>query len=726
LFFFSPNKVDRLSARPAAWLLVSGALFAGTASAAQLPARDRDSAPEQAQDAPNNGERIDEMDPSEAAEQTVQGQVFEPAYFEQFAPRSALEMVERIPGFSISDGGGGGRGLGQASQNVLVNGERLSSKSDSASDQLARIPAIDVVRIEIVDGTGLDVPGLTGQVANVVVDLAGLSGTFSWKGRLRTTAVDPEWYGGEVSVAGTRGNLTFTLALENENNRFGAEGPAQIFDASGMLIQNEDAVFTGAFDKPTATANLGYDFGKGISATLNLSYNQAFFNRRETEQISGPLIASNLRQVETEEDGYEYEISGDITVPIGAGNLKLIGVESFDKEDFAQTATERFDDPLIAATGSQFTRLDNIGERIGRAEYSFPLLSADWQVSGEAAFNRLDRVSGLFELDDAGSFAEIDFPEGTGGVREDRYEVALSFSRALTNRLNLQATGAYEFSTLKQTGSAANQRSFARPKGSVSLAWSNGTGFDIVLSAERRVGQLSFGDFLAAVFLDNDNANAGNNELVPSQTWETVLEINKTLGAWGSTTLFFEKRWIEDRVALIPLGDGSEALGNIDKARRTEIEWTTTLLLAPLGWRGAQLDVRLEYEKGEIRDPLTGILRDFSGGRDREIELDFRHDIPRSNLAYGAGFEYNRDRTDLRLDEVARRQVSPAFANLFIEHKDIAGLTVRATAGNLLGGRIRFDRTVFEGDRGLSPIEFTEMQNRRIGPIFRLDISGNF
>lgn len=665
--------------------------------------------------------------PAGSVARAGQGQVYEPAYFTQFAPRTALDMIDQIPGFQVSGGGdGGGRGLGQANENVIVNGERLSSKSDSVRSQLQRIPASDVLRIEIVDGTSLDLPGLSGQVANVVVDLKGVAGAFQWKFRARTTAADPEWYGGEISVAGTTGALNFTVALQNDNRRFGAEGPTTIVDGAGALIQAEDTVFFGAFDKPTLTANLGYDFGNDVSATLNLSYARAYFSRSEDESLSGPLINPNLRAILTEETGYEYEISGDLTFPLGAGRIKLIAVERFDREDFSQQVVSTFEDPAITSAGSRFARNDGIGERIGRAEYNFPLWGAEWQLAGEAAFNRLNRVSGLFELSPAGEFVELNFPQGTGGVTEDRYEVAASFSKPITARLSFQATGAYEFSTLKQTGSAANSRSFSRPKGSASLAWNNGSGLDLTLTLERRVGQLAFGDFLARVFLDNENANAGNNELVPSQTWEVAVEVNKSFGAWGSTTFLYEQRWIEDIIDIIPLPGGGEARGNIPKARRTEMEWTTTLRMDPIGWQGAQFDIRLEYEEGEVRDPLTGQLRDFSNGRDREIEIDFRHDIPGTDIAYGGGFEYNRDRPFFRTEEIGREADGPRFANVFVEHKDLFGLTARATLDNILGGRDRFERTVFDGPRTEAPILFVEDRSRRIGPIFRFDISGNF
>lgn len=115
------------------------------------------------------------------------------ADFEQFAPRTALDMVSQIPGFSIS-GSDGQRGFGQAQENVLINGQRISSKSTSARDALARIPAANVEKIEIVDGSDLDIPGLSGQVANITAKANGLSGTWNYRQRFREN-LRPRWNG---------------------------------------------------------------------------------------------------------------------------------------------------------------------------------------------------------------------------------------------------------------------------------------------------------------------------------------------------------------------------------------------------------------------------------------------------------------------------------------------------------------------------------------------------
>ena len=96
----------------------------------------------------------------------------------------------------------------------------------------------------------------------------------------------------------------------------------------------------------------------------------------------------------------------------------------------------------------------------------------------------------------------------------------LSYGRPLTSKLTMQFTAGGESSTLKQTGANAVTRTFLRPKGSLSLAWAARAGLDVSLRLARRVGQLNFADFLASVNLGDDNQNAGNEELVPQQSWE--------------------------------------------------------------------------------------------------------------------------------------------------------------------------------------------------------------
>ncbi|UOR09734.1 TonB-dependent receptor plug domain-containing protein [Qipengyuania flava] len=667
----------------------------------------------------------DDQQPAPAAA-NGDAQVFEPAYFAQFAPRNALDMVDRIPGFSISGGNDQGqRGLGQATQNVIVNGERLSSKSESVRDQLRRIPATDVVRIEILDGNATSIPGLTGQVANVVYTSNGASGQFEWTTGFRPHNTEAQLFGGEISVIGSSGALDYTVSLSNENNRFGADGPVSITDRDGALIESQYSKLSGKFDNPKISTAFSYDFGGDVTANLNLSYGSDFFSRKEPETAIDSAGITRTREALVEEDGPEYELGGDIQFPFGPGSLKLILLERFERDNYSSTVIDRLSDDS-PPRGFRFEQTNGAGERIGRLEYDWKLWGADWQLSGEAAFNRLNRRSRLFELAPGGEFVQLAFPQGNGGVTEDRYDASLSISRSLSSTLSVQVIGAMEFSTIEQTGFAANSRSFKRPKGSFAATWKPRDDFDISVTLAKRVSQLSFGDFLASVSLNNDNQNGGNNELVPYQSYNVEIEANKTFGAWGSLKLEARKAWFEDFIDWFPLPGGGEARGNIGDADRLHLQANATINLDPLGFRGARVDLEVVKRDMNVIDPFTGLNRPFSYDQEGSFEIDFRHDVPGTDWAWGANLDHFDQAPYARRFEIGREWEGKVFGSLFIEHKDVLGLTVRARANNLLGARDYFRRTVFDGPRPEGAVRFEEYRSRRIGPIFRLTVSGDF
>ena len=156
------------------------------------------------------------------------------------------------------------------------------------------------------------------------------------------------------------------------------------------------------------------------------------------------------------------------------------------------------------------------------------------------------------------------------------------------------------------------------------------------------------------------------------------------------------------------------------------MESTSTILFDPIGWKGAKLNLTLGFEATSVRDPLTGEKRAISGNLDRWAEVTLRHDIPGSKLAWGIAASHNHYAKSFFLTEVNREWEGPVFADLFVEHKDVMGMTVRFTAGNVLNARHRFDRVVFDGRRESDPIAFVQKHNQLIGPIFALQVRGTF
>ena len=156
--------------------------------------------------------------------------VYQPADFNQYGPVNALDMVRRIPGFAIIRDDSGNRGFGQARGNVLINGQRVSAKSNGAELALGRIAAARVLRIEVLDGTKTEIPGLTGQVVNVITDgEASIDGTWRYKIRLREN-LPPSLNEGTITLAGTKGAVSWTLEANSAPQRNG--------DAGWRLIQD--------------------------------------------------------------------------------------------------------------------------------------------------------------------------------------------------------------------------------------------------------------------------------------------------------------------------------------------------------------------------------------------------------------------------------------------------------------------------------------------------------
>ena len=648
---------------------------------------------------------------------------FLPADFTRFAPRNALDMLRNVPGFTIREATQE-RGLGTATGNVLINGQRISGKSNDVLTELSQIPAANVVRIEIRDAATLDVPGLSGQVANVVAKAGGVQGQFAWRPEFRQRNTDPLLTRGEVSISGKKGNIEYTLGLQNQSFRSGANGRTNIFREDGTRTEARYDVFTGSGENPKGSVKLAWD-GPGSSVgNFNGSLQGYYYDYREVGERVSPGLADRLRLVANDEDSWSYELGGDFEFALAGGRLKLIGLAQGGHTPFAQDVRTSYAGGA-PDTGSRFDELADTSERIARAEYRWKWGRNDLQLSAEGAFNSLDNVSHYYELLSDGRYEEIPLPGASGTVKEDRYEVMASLGRPLTPTLSIQLAAGGEYSNLRQTGPGGLSRTFWRPKGLFSAAWKASPRLDLNLKLQRRVGQLNFGDFLARVNLNNESTDAGNVDLVPQQSWEADLEATRNLGRFGSATLRLYGRLYEDVVDYIPIGATGESVGNLDSAYAYGAEFKTTFNFDPLGWKGAKLDLRAQLQETRVEDPLTGEGRRISNSLMHLFDITLRHDIPDSDWAYGLNVNHQLNALSYRLTEYGRQWEGPYWASLYAEHKDVFGLTVRATIGNVLAARSMWDRTVYQ-NRRTGPINFIERRDRLIGPIFSFQVRGKF
>jgi len=661
--------------------------------------------------------------PALAQENAANSQTYEPAYFEQYAPRTAQDMVGNIPGFQIQ-GGDNKRGLGNGGANVLINGERISGKT-SARDQLSRITAPNVVRIEIADGTSLDIPGLSGQVANVITKSSGMSGTWEWEPEWRND-LKPSILRGSVTLSGERGNLSYSAKLQNNTFRNGNKGPEQLFTPDGTVFETRDEASRFNGDNPGASVNLTWKPKEDHIGNLNLEYNLFNFNSREISKRT----AQTARGVSQEtlfsraEDEWNAEAGGDYEFPAGPGKLKFIGYYRFEHSP----TVSRFDvfDPAFGQTeGSRFFRVADEAEMIARTEYSLNTGEGEeWQLGLEGAFNYLDIESSLLELNN-GVFEDAVLDGANSRVEENRAEATLTHSHNFSPKLKLQASVGAEYSQISQTGDTGQVRSFVRPKGFVTTTFKPDDSLDIRFKIEREVGQLNFFDFISSVSVQDDFDTAGNADIVPAQSWLGEIELDKDFGGGNTFKARFYGARISDLVDRIPIGDG-DAVGNIDSANRYGFDLSSTIKGDKWGLDGTQLDLKYEYRKSAVDDPLLGFSRRLNGDKISFWSAEFRHDIPNSKWAWGFYSDQFIDAPVFRLSTVNNFDFNGPWSQVYVEHKDVYGMKVRMTLKNLFDAGDEFKREVFTDRRDLGVLDFTEDRARTFGMFFQLDVSGTF
>jgi hypothetical protein len=174
-------------------------------------------------------------------ESTVVGSnssIYSSAFFEQYTPQNALDMIERLPGFSFNEGSSA-RGFGGNAGNVLIDGSRPTSKSGGLRAALVRIPADQVEQIQILRG-GVSAGEAAGQsvVANIIKRKQGSSGT--WTAELRRMPDGTTKPNIEATITTRLGEWDSSLNADIGGDPFYRTARIKDFNADGELSSHSD------------------------------------------------------------------------------------------------------------------------------------------------------------------------------------------------------------------------------------------------------------------------------------------------------------------------------------------------------------------------------------------------------------------------------------------------------------------------------------------------------
>jgi len=639
---------------------------------------------------------------------------FEPDYFASAQPVSALDIVKLVPGFRLEEGDSELRGYAGAGGNVLVDGQRPTSKEDTLEEVLKRIPSASVERIELIrSGAGYDMQGYT-LLANVV-----RSHTQSLSGRIEGTYANYRHGYDAPRLAGELRHVAGGHILDLSGAIYRDIDDEHGFGRRDRRAEDGSPVRLGIYGQPEGD-NIREVLGSyqlplaGGTARMNGLYKmkKMFANIGEEVTFPTPYDASGTERVNTEstEIGFRYDRAVGARSQIELLALRrTTGIDGTDKS--------------FAPGGDDVTRENSdASETILRGVLRRKAGNVSFESGIEGALNILDSHSALEE-----DGVDIPLPAANVRIEEKRAEAFFTAAWHISSALTVEAGSRYETSTLTQSGDSALRKSLSFIKPRLLVRWAPSPHDEIRALVERSVGQLDFADFVSSASLTGGTVTAGNKDLEPDSLWRTELAWERRIGR-GSVVVTARHESISDVVDRIPVFTDEgvyDAVGNIGSGRRQEVQFDFNLPFDPLGLAGVTLQGSGLWRHSRVTDPVTGERRRISEDLPIEAKVSLTHDIARWHTRWGINYVHAEKETTFKIDEVEIDRV-PDRVDAFIEYKPDAAWTLRVFAKNLTNSPVIRTRSLYTGLRGLSPIRHIERRKLNSGPYVGFTIQRTF
>jgi hypothetical protein len=676
-------------------------------------------------------------DPQPTSSSADGKRTFRPEFFASYVPVSALDMVQRIPGFSI-DGGDGRRGFGENAGNVLIDGDRPSTKSDDIFAILSRIPAsqVDVIVLSEQAGSDGEARG-QGQVVNVVRKTSTkLSGTY--EGGVEFGERSGKTPFGSASATLKRGVTSYEVsaAAYNQFNRFSSvdttfDGARRVTAITPQEGNNhyKEASLSGAIKTKAGTTKIN----------LNGRFNwKQFRDQRDSIIFDGlrqPLGTEILRTRGPNPDT-GYEVGGDVEFPL-ASKLKTKIISLYRASD--EKGQGLFETSLIAGGVDRFstTSRSRPSETVFRVQNDWSGLNTQAiQFGGEIAYNKLRAAFGAISSSNG---TATNFPASNVTVAEWRVEPFVSDVWTISPSWKLESAMVVEASSLKLSGDSSARRRFVFAKPKLIATWTANKDTTLEFRAERDVAQLDFTEFATSVDLGfGAQVSAGNSDLVPEKTLKFSAQVRRKFMDRGSIQLTGSYVKVSDTQDLVPIivRDAAgiitsrfDGAGNIGNSKRWNAELEITLpfdwITQPIGISGMELKYVGHYHGARVIDPVTGRARGRSNEPVWHQEWNFRHDIAKLGIAWGFTANQAASNYDYFFNQIARYRTGAEFF-AFVEYKKWKAGTIRFQVGNPTNVHINRDRFFYDDTRASGRIIRTIERDRFRDARFQLSLSGKF
>ena len=642
---------------------------------------------------------------------------FTAAFFSTTQPVNAAEMVRLVPGFQIQNGNLGVRGYSGSAGNILIDGQRPTSKEESPESLLERIPAEAVDHIELIrSGTpGYDMQGYA-LLVNVV----------------RSTKVSLR---GRVEVQEVHSHSGYSAPrMEAQINWLGDTSSVNLSSIlykaidSGLGYGRRDR--TAPDGSPITLARYGYPrLGEGgqISAeyrqdlpdgtlTLNGLAKQSFWYANINEDISYP--APLQQPAKSRSRDRNAEVQARYETALSDDEQLLILASHRTEQDHTRDIT------FAPGTVSISTGNDGSRETILHTDYRRQHGDFSLDVGAEGAINILNSRNSL-----STNGVPVALPSANVRVEEQRGEGFVVGTWRATPTITAEAEMRYEASVLKQSGDTNLTKPLAYPKPRIQASWRPMPGNEVRFSVERRVGQLNFNDFASSANLLNNNIVAGNRDLEPDRSTRFELTWERRFWKRGSLTLTAQRDDITGLIDHLPIiaSDGSvlDANGNIGNGQRDRLSANLTMPLDPLCLGGFTVRAAGTLNHSEVVDPATGQVRAFSGTQPFDGWLSLTKDMPEQRLRWGMTVSSQGNYNYYKANEFERARY-PARLSTFVEYRPKPAWTVRLFGERLTQVPSVRERTIYDGLRGSTAIAYLEKRTLNTGMMLGINIQHTF
>ena len=647
---------------------------------------------------------------------------------------SVLDLIRRIPGTQpiLDSGNNDNRGFSSNDDRILINGKRISGKSNDSESALGRITLDKVLRVEIIRGSSPDVK-VSGQEAilNIVLkEGAATEGSGSWRADARVTKGPEVRFGGFLSYGSSLGKLDYFVSAETIPRQRRFDRFELLFDPDDVFLGRLDEISGRDHRETKLTTNLTYAFNGDTTLRLNGQYidlTQTIDTGGERfgpDPMGGLLFLGPTRRNETF-DKPNFEIGGDFETSLGSNwTFKLLALYSREdktegqREDFLITDGDPQDDFQIFL-GALST------EMIGRTSLTWTVSPAHTiEFGSETAINRLTSLLEFSELQ-GGVLVPIDIPGADTKIKETRNESFVIHTWKINDKASLESSLFTEYSKIVQSGDFVNSRTFFFVKPSADFRYNFTARDQLQLSVRRRVQQLDFGDFASSTSGD-DEVVAGNADLRPEKRWQFEASFeHRFANDGGRIKIEIEHEIRQGLIDRLEVAPGVSGNGNIGTGTRDMIALEGSFRMIALGLRDLVIEPRIGLTRTKVRDAFTGKNRRFNFWNWNYARLRVRHDVTKLGFSYGLEFAHYGHWNFHDIDELIEFP-SMKRLEIFLEKQLFSGIVLRFDAFELTNpdqGRVR---TRFDAGIATGIVTNREFRDHREGRRYQISLRGTF